>query len=159
VQTERKTHEAWADLLRRAPKAGVLLHYFAALIGQQNSVVISQKTLAKLLGCSVKTVSRAVEVLVLEKYIEVVKLNGPGSVCAYVINDRVVFHGKRENLRYSRFSSVVVADQADQDESELTLENLRKVPVLFPELSYDFSGVPLFDEAPAAEEKQQRLCD
>ncbi len=89
VQTERKAHEAWAGLIARKPTAAMLLHHLVAQMGHQNAVVVSQKTLSKLIGRSLRTVQYAVKDLVAERWISVVKLNGPGTVSAYVVNDRV----------------------------------------------------------------------
>ena len=91
VQTERAAHEAWAGLIARAPRAAMLLHHFVALMGEKNAVVISQKTLAKMLGVTDRTVRSAIADLVAQRWISVVKLNGPGTVSAYVVNDRVAW--------------------------------------------------------------------
>ena len=60
VQTERAAHEAWAGLIARAPRAAMLLHHFVAIMGEKNAVVISQKTLAKMLGVTDRTVRSAI---------------------------------------------------------------------------------------------------
>ena len=52
VQTERAAHEAWAALIAKAPKAAQLMHILTARVGEHNAVVISQKTLRSLMGCS-----------------------------------------------------------------------------------------------------------
>ena len=101
-------------------------------MSHQNAVVVSQKTLAQLTGRSVDTVTRAVRDLVAERWISVVKLNGPGTVNAYVVNDRVAWGQPRDQLRLSVFSAAVVADQADQEEALLGHGDLRRIPTLFP---------------------------
>lgn len=132
VQTERKAHEAWAGLIARKPTAAMLLHHIVAKMGNQNAVVVSQKTLARLIGRSLRTVQYAVKDLVAERWISVVKLNGPGTVSAYVVNDRVAWGQPRDQLRLSVFSAAVVADFDDQEEAMLGHGNLRRIPVLFP---------------------------
>ena len=132
VQTERKAHEAWADLIGRKPRAAALLHHLVAQMGHQNAVVISQKLLAKIMGCSLRTVQYAVADLETERWIQVVKMNGPGTIAAYVVNDRVAFQGARENMRFSLFSAAVVADAEDQDAQTWAGGDLRRVPYLFP---------------------------
>lgn len=132
VQTERKAHEAWAALIARKPKAAALLHHLVAKMGQQNAVVINQKTLALLMRCSVDTVQRALRVLVEEQWIQVVKMNGPGTVAAYVVNDRVAWGQPRDQLRLSVFSATVVANYEEQDAETLQDMTLRRVPMLFP---------------------------
>jgi DNA-binding transcriptional MocR family regulator len=132
VQTERKAHEDWAGLIGRKPKAAMLLHHLVAKMGQQNAVVVSQKTLALLMGASLDTVKRALRVLQDERWIQIVKMNGPGTVAAYVVNDRVAWGQPRDQLRLSAFSATVVADIEDQDTAALDNVELRRIPALFP---------------------------
>lgn len=132
VQTERKAHEAWASLLTRKPRAGILLHILVAHMGHQNAVVISQKTLAKLMNVTDRTVRTAVSDLAAERWIQVLKLNGPGSVSAYVVNDRVAWGQPRGELVLSVFSAAVVADKADQDPATMDSTGLRRIPILYP---------------------------
>jgi len=132
VQTERRAHEDWAALIGRKPKAAALLHHLVAKMAQQNAVVISQKTLSLLMGCSLDTVQRALRVLVDERWIQIVKMNGPGTVAAYVVNDRVAWGQPRDQLRLSVFSATVVANCEEQDPETLETVALRRIPSLFP---------------------------
>ena len=132
VQTERKAHEAWANLIARKPRAAILLHHLVAQMGHQNAVVASQKTLAKLVRCSLRTVQYAISDLVSERWIQVVKLNGPGTVSAYVVNDRVAWGQPRGEMVLSVFSATVVADHDDQDPTTLDHTDLRRIPTLYP---------------------------
>lgn len=132
VQTERKAHEAWANLISRKPRAAELLHHLVAQMGHQNAVVVSQKVLAQMMGRSLRTVQYAIADLVAERWVSVVKLNGPGTVSAYVVNDRVAWGQSRDQLRLSIFSATVVADYDDQDESLLGHDELRRIPTLYP---------------------------
>ncbi len=132
VQTERKAHEDWANLIGRKPKAAMLLHHLVAKMGQQNAVVISQKTLSTLMACSIDTIQRSLRVLEAERWIQIVKMNGPGTVAAYVVNDRVAWGQPRDQLRLSVFSASVVADIKDQDAATLDKIELRRIPALFP---------------------------
>jgi hypothetical protein len=132
VQTERAAHEAWAGLIAKKPRAAMLLHHFVALMGEKNAVVISQKTLGKMLNVTDRTVRSAIGDLVAGRWISVVKLNGPGTVSAYVVNDRVAWGERRDKLPLSVFSAVVVADLSDQDEALLGHGELRRIPSLYP---------------------------
>ena len=132
VMTERKAHEAWAGLIARKPRAAMLLHHLVAQMGHQNAVVVSQKTLAKLVGCSLRTIQYAIQDLVADCWVSVVKLNGPGTVSAYVVNDRVAWGQRRDQLRLSVFSAAVVVDHDDQDEALLGHGDLRRIPSLVP---------------------------
>ena len=145
VQTERKAHEAWAHLIGRKPRAAALLHHLVAQMQNQNAVLVSQKTLAKIMGTSLDTVKRALRDLESERWIQVVKMNGPGTVAAYVVNDRVAWGQPRDQLRLSVFSAVVVADAEDQETMTLEHSELRRIPALFPgerQLPSGASGEP-----------------
>ena len=125
--------EAWASLIAQKPSAAMLLHHLVARMGPQNAVVISQKTLAKLLGVSDRTIRTAVKDLVSGCWIQVVRINGPGTVAAYVVNDRVAWGQKRATKPHlSTFSAMVVADIKDQPPETLSHEDLRTIPTLYP---------------------------
>lgn len=133
VQTERKAHEAWALLTLKRPSAAMLMHHLVARMGDRNAVVASQKTLAKLMGVTDRTVRRALAHLQEEKWIQVVRINGPGTVAAYVVNDRVAWGQPRGSMhKISVFSAEVIADIDDQTEATLTHDDLRQIPTLFP---------------------------
>jgi hypothetical protein len=132
VQTERKAHEAWANLIYRKPSAAMLLHHLVAQMGHQNAVVISHKTLSKIMGVHSRTVRRAIVDLVSERWIQVVQFGGPGTISAYVVNDRVAWGQPRNQLDLSVFSANVVADVEDQTINSLEQKNLRRIPVLYP---------------------------
>jgi hypothetical protein len=108
------------------------MHHLVAQMGDQNAVVVSQKILAKLMGVSERTIRSAITDLVAERWIQVVRLNGPGTVAAYVVNDQVAWGQPRDQLRLSRFSAVVVADAEDQDTLTIESGDLRRIPTLFP---------------------------
>ncbi len=132
VQTERAAHEAWAALIVQAPRAAALMHILVAHMGEQNAVVINQKTLAKLAKCSRDTVIRSLATLKEFNWIQVVKLNGPGTVSAYVVNDRIAWGEARDKKHLSIFSAAVVADVEDQEALEIENNaNLRRIPALF----------------------------
>lgn len=133
VQTERAAHEAWAELIQKAPKAAQLMHLLTARVGEHNAVVVSQQTLADLMKCSRRTVQRAVEVLAKDRWIEVRQIGPSGTVNAHIINDRVAWSGKREGLRFSLFSATVIVSNAEQPAGfdPEAQEPLRKIPSLF----------------------------
>lgn len=133
VQTERAAHEAWASLIAKAPKAAQLMHILTARVGEHNAVVVSQKTLATLMQCSRRTVQRSVDVLVADRWIEVRQIGESGTVNAHIINDRVAWNGKRDNIRYSLFSAAVILSEEEQpDRVEIGNQApLRRLPSLF----------------------------
>ncbi|MDN7352167.1 replication/maintenance protein RepL [Acetobacter senegalensis] len=134
VQTERAAHEAWAELMGQAPQAARLMHLLSARVGDHNAVVISQKTLASLMGVTDRTVRTALKVLQAGNWLEIMQIGERGTVNAYVLNDRVVWSGPRDGLRYSLFSATVVANSAEQ-RNNTPLEKqepLRRLPTLYP---------------------------
>ena len=134
VQTERAAHEAWAALLRQSPRAAELLHLLVARVGEHNAVVVSQQTLAGLMGRSINTVKTALGVLKAGRWIEVRQIGDRGTVNAYVLNRNVVWSGPRDGIRYALFSAaVVVSDQEQPDKDFLDQgEPLRALPILYP---------------------------
>ncbi len=133
VQTERAAHEAWAALMRESPNAAMLMHLLVARVGEHNAVVVSQKTMAKLMGRHVNTVKTALKTLRDRNWIEVRQVGERGTVNAYIINDRVAWTGKRDGIRYSLFSANVVLSDDEQPDREALghQEPLRKVPSLY----------------------------
>lgn len=130
VQTERAAHEAWGELIKRKPRAAMVMHHLVAHMGHQNAVVIGQKTLAKMLDIHERTVRRAISDLVQENWIQVVRI-GTGKEAAYVVNSRVAWAQPRGELRLSVFSAAVVVDHEDQSKIEPS-EPLRRIPTLYP---------------------------
>lgn len=133
VQTERAAHEAWARLTMKSPRAAAVMHTFVARMGHQNAVIISQKLLAKLVGCNERTIRRAIEDLERDRWIQVVQVGPSGTVNAYVVNDTVAWGQKRDQRpSVSIFSAAIVADADDQSEFTLEAKQLRRVPVIYP---------------------------
>lgn len=130
VQTEKTAHEAWAALIGKSPKAAQLMHLLTARISDNNAVVISQKNLMRLMGCSRRTVQRALNTLSADRWIEIRQIGETGSVNAYILNDRVAWTQPRDNLRYSLFTATVIVSEDEQpDRDELgAQEPLRKLP-------------------------------
>lgn len=133
VQTERAAHEAWAALIDENPSAARLMNLLVARMGDHNAVVASQKTLGEMMSKSRDTVKRAVATLRDKNWIEVRQIGDRGTVCAYIINDRIAWTGKRDGIRYSLFSArVIVSDEEQPDRAMLdSQEPLRKLPSLF----------------------------
>lgn len=119
VQTDLKVHEEWGKLTGAKPRAAQLMHVLCSQMMGQDAVVISHKTLAKLMGVrSVNTVKDAISVLQKGNWIETVRLEQRGGVNAYVINSRVGWIYGRDKLKYARFSAQVIAIVDDQTDPE-----------------------------------------
>lgn len=131
VQTERAVHELWAKFAVKKPVASGVLHYLAANVGRHNAVIVSQKVIAAALGVSDRTIIRAIADLEQGQWVQVVKL-GAGRERAYVLNDRVVWADKRDNLRLSRFSAEVIAEADIQSAATLADTPLHRLPDMLP---------------------------
>lgn len=130
VQTEREAHEAWSALIAKSPTAARLMHLLVARVGDHNAVVVSQPTLARLLGCHANTVANAIRLLSTDRWIEVRRVGGSGTTNAYVLNDRVAWVGPRDGIRYSLFSaSVIASDEEQPDRDQIGHQDpLRRLP-------------------------------
>ena len=150
VQTDRATHEDWARLSIKSPRASALLHLLAARVGDRNAVVVSQTVLAKMMGCNRRTIIRAVEDLIAGNWIEIRQIGDRGTVNAYVLNDRVAWHGARDGLRYSLFSANVLVSEEEQPDRV----DLGKQPALrtLPRLFADERQLPTGDGLPPPSE-------
>lgn len=122
VQTERALHEAWAQFLavKGAVSASRVMHLLLARVGDHNAVVISQKTMADILKCDIRTVRRAVKLLADHNWIDIRQIGDRGTVNAYVLNSNVAWSGPRDGIRYALFSaSVVISDKEQPDRDSL----------------------------------------
>lgn len=133
VQTERAAHEAWANLCSKQPRAAALLHTLVANMDRRGALVISQSALAELMGCSVATLKRAISALKAGRWIQTIRIGSErGGALAYVVNSRVAWGDKRENLRFARFDAVVYASATEQTEDAIDGPELRQIPSLAP---------------------------
>lgn len=130
VQTERKAHEAWGRLVHQSPRAAALLHHLVAHMDQSAAVVCSYATLAQFSGMSYATIRRAVADLKAGQWIQTIQIGGKGGGLAFVVNSRVAWNSKRQNLRYAVFDAKVLAIEAEQATEDLDGPPLRRIPVL-----------------------------
>jgi len=131
VQTDRKAHEEWGRLAIKRPAAAAVLHHLIALMQHKNAVVVSQKTLAAMIGITDRSVRAAIADLEAQNWVQIIRI-GKGRETAFVVNDRVAWGEARANLRLSTFSAEIVANCAEQTERTLSREHLRKIPTLYP---------------------------
>lgn len=131
VQTERAGHEALAHLINQAPRAAQLLHILIANMDKTGALIASHATLSKLTGVSPATTKRALKVLTEQAWVQTIRLGGDrGGALAYVVNSRIAWADKRENLQYARFSARVIVSSEDQ--ADLGNKPLQKLPTTLP---------------------------
>lgn len=115
VQTERRAHEAWDLLIQRHPTAARLMHRLVANMDKQGAVIMSQRTLAEMIGVHRNTIGKAVKILEADNWIETVQLGGTaGGVKGYLINRRVAWADKRKNQQFAAFDARVVVSASEQ---------------------------------------------
>ncbi|MDF4211135.1 hypothetical protein P2W50_31275 [Pseudomonas protegens] len=132
VQTERAGHEAWAELIKRNPKAAQLLHKLVANMDEKGALVASHKLLAQLCDVSIMTIRRALAVLVEQNFIQTVRVGSErGGVLAYIINSRIAWADSRENLKYATFSAKVMVTSSEHTDA-LDGPELKQTPILGP---------------------------
>lgn len=134
VQVERAAMERWSKLAVSNPRAAAVMMLMTAQMGRNNALVASQTTLAKMAGCGLNTLKRALAVLKEGNWIEVRQIGPTGTACAYVVNDRVAWSGARDGIRYSLFSAAVLVSDAEQpDQAELGAQPpLEHIPTMHP---------------------------
>lgn len=91
-----------------------------------NSVTVSNKAMASILGVSARTVTRLTRYLAEHKYIQVIKI---GNVNSYVVNEQVAFAGSA-GQRKAVFSSTILAHECEQEEGWDKVEKLKAVPLI-----------------------------
>jgi len=143
VQAERKALELLAHLNRENPRAATLMISLIANMDERGALVASQATLAKLNRCSLPTIKRALTDLIKGNWIQTISIgSGRGSTLAYVVNSRVAWADKRDNLRYALFNARVLV--SEEDNPDMGEGPLNQIPILGPgdKISVHGEGLP-----------------
>lgn len=128
VQLTRGYLRDMREMVSKSPAAFKTLLLLTERMNKTNAVIISQATIAQILGMSRTTVNAAVKKLEADAWLQVVKL---GQVNGYVLNSKVVWRD-RGGKRYASFYAEVIASE---DEQVRQIEDwdkveLRQVPVI-----------------------------
>lgn len=132
VQTDRATHEAWAQLSLRTPRAAAVMHLICSqMLEGSEAVIVSWSTLSELSGLSVSTIRRAVSELAAGDWVQVVRV-GKGGCNAIVVNSRVGWTKPRDKIHFARFGATVIASSTEQEDQDLLQDNrpLKKLPMM-----------------------------
>lgn len=143
VQAERSGMDMMGDLNQTNPRAVTLMLKLISNMDERGALVASQTTLARLSNCSLATVKRAIADLVKGNWIQTITIGGGrGSSLAYVVNSRVAWADKRDNLKYASFQARVLV--SEEDNPDLGEGPLNRIPVLGPndQLSIHGPGLP-----------------
>lgn len=149
VQVTRGHLRDLRELAKRSPSAWQVFMLLTERMNRSNAIVVSQTTMAKILGYSRPTINVAISLLEKEKWVQVIKI---GTSNAYVLNSKVVWRDVGGKRFASFFANVVVSE----DEQTRQIEdwddlNLRQVPLLGPDEH------PLIDDAPLSPPDQTDL--
>lgn len=128
LQLEKKVSQELQQLALKHPAAMATLVYLSSNMGRNNALAVSQAVIAKKVGVTLVSISRAIKVLEKHRFIEVVKV---GNLCIYRVNTRVAWQGNRGE-KYAFFSADVLAFETEQTTPiEEKPEPLKQVPVLY----------------------------
>lgn len=92
-----------------------------------NAVTISNEALAKIIGVSKRTISRATKHLKEKHYVQVIKI---GTTNTYVVNEQVAFAGS-VGQRKAVFSATVIAHESEQEKGWNDVKKLKAIPVIY----------------------------
>lgn len=115
---------------RKSAVAHELLMYFVDNMGRgTNAVIVSYNTLMEITGCTKATISRCINILKNDNWIDVVKVGGS---YAYCVNARAYWQATRGEKRYAIFNATVIASEHEQASSypEKAKEKLIYVPIV-----------------------------
>ncbi|MGL4874622.1 MAG: replication/maintenance protein RepL [Clostridium sp.] len=100
-------------LLRNNPKAAELFLMFAEHMGSDNSIICSYQVIMEFLNISRPTVSRAIEFLKKNGFIDVLKV---GTSNVYVLNHEIVWTTTNDKKKYAKMnSSVLISHKENVD--------------------------------------------
>lgn len=139
VQVTRGHLRDLRELAKRSPAAWQVFMLLTERMNRANAIVVSQTTMAKILGYTRPTVNIAIKLLEDGRWLQVVKV---GTANAYVLNSKVVWR----DLGGKRFAGFYAEVLVSEDEQSRPIEDwdnieLRQVPMLGP------NEQPLIDDA------------
>lgn len=149
VQVTRGHLKDLRELAKRSPAAWQVFMLLTERMNRANAIVVSQATLAKILGYTRPTVNIAIKLLEDGNWLQVLKI---GNLNAYVLNSKVVWRdvgGKR----FAGFYAEVLVSEDEQVRKIEDWDNiqLRQVPILGP------NEHPLVDDSPLPPPDQKDL--
>lgn len=149
VQITRGYLQDMRELSRRSPAAHQILWLLTERMNRTNAVVMSQATMAQILGYSASTIKRGVALLKTERWVQTVNI---GTANGYIVNSKVLWRDKGGKRYASFFAEVVIsADEQSRPVEEWDNIELRQMPILRP------NEQPLVDNGPLPPPDQQDL--
>lgn len=116
IQFSRRNGAEWKRLILNHPVAGSIMVYLMNNMRRDNVIIVSSKTLEQELERSRTTISRAVSVLVEQRWVQIIRV---GSARAFAVNERVAWRDKADKRKNAIFSATVIANRDEQVSKEL----------------------------------------
>lgn len=128
VQITRGYLQDMRELSRRSQSAHQILWLLTERMNRTNAVVMSQATMAQILGYSPSTIKRGVALLKAERWVQTVNI---GTANGYIVNSKVLWRD-HSGKRYASFYAEVVvsADEQSRPIEEWDNIDLRQMPIL-----------------------------
>lgn len=104
------------------PLAMNILYFLMKNANNYNAVIVSQKTLAEILGKSIRSIATAIKVLKEHNFIDVRK-DGRGNI--YMINSNVSWKSYGSNHKFAEFNAKVIFSEQEMQGIELNKTYIR----------------------------------
>lgn len=112
IQFNEENVDTLISLINENPTASKIFVWLSKRMNKSNALVVSQQTLAEVLGVHRTTVAIAVRFLRDKKYLTILK---SGSTNIYVLNERIVWKADAHKRRFAQFSAEVYLSENEQD--------------------------------------------
>lgn len=151
VQWQKSSMSRYRELLGKSPKAALLLSLLVENMNDSNAVVVSQNTLAEMMGCTRRSIINYIKILESDQWLNVLKI---GTANVYHVN-RSYFWQQAANKRfYSKINASVILSETDQKLSIDELQKDREV-TLIPKANDTDKLVILDDEEPPTQPEME----
>jgi len=137
IELERKKNHDFVQFTRKGMTAltklrnGVahaLFHFLAKEMNRDNSVIVSQSTLAEILEVSRSSITLAVRDLEVLDLIQILKV---GNQNIYCLNAEIVWSQERDKLHLARFKSNVIISKDEQAKMDkVKVSRMKQVSLL-----------------------------
>lgn len=116
VQLQKRAMKEFRRLIKLSPVAAELMFLLGEKMNRQNALMCSFITLSEITGLSRSTLSKAINLLKDEQWIQVIKI---GTANAYLVNNSIFWQDTADKkYRHGQFAATIIASQSEQDISE-----------------------------------------
>jgi DNA-binding MarR family transcriptional regulator len=136
VQLYRENLEDLSMLARKNAMATSILFFFFKIIDRQNSVIISQTTLAEHFNVSRMTIATSIKALEQSGFIKILRTGGSS---AYLINSDVVWTTYNDKRSTAKFTAQVMVNLNEQTAKTRREAKTKSVPYALNEVTTDLN--------------------